>query len=93
MDLMDWLRKQVEQADADFLREAVNYLTGLLMDAEVSAMCGADYRERTEMRTNSRNGYRERAWDTRAGTIELKIAKMREGSPEQGSEIMWRTCL
>ena len=67
--------------------------TGLLMDAEVSAMCGADYRERTEMRTNSRNGYRERAWDTRAGTIELKIPKMREGSPEQGSEIMWRTCL
>lgn len=80
MDLMDWLRKQAEQADADFLREAVNYLAGLLMDAEVSAMCGADYRERTEMRTNSRNGYRERAWDTRAGTIELKIPKIREGS-------------
>ena len=80
MDLMDWLRKQAEQADGDFLREAVNYLAGLLMDAEVSATCGADYRERTEMRTNSRNGYRERAWDTRAGTIELQVPRLRTGS-------------
>lgn len=80
MDRMDWLRKQAEEADADFLREAVNYLAGLLMDAEVSAMCGADYRERTEMRTNSRNGYRERAWDTRAGTIELQVPRLRTGS-------------
>ncbi len=80
MDLMEWLRKQVEEADADFLREAVNYMVGQLMGAEVAAICGADYRERTDERTNKRNGYRERTWDTRAGTMELSIPKLREGS-------------
>jgi len=80
MDLMDWLRKQVEQADADFLREAVSFMVSSLMDAEVSAICGADYQERTAERTNKRNGYRERGWDTRAGTVELSIPKIRKGS-------------
>ena len=77
MDLMDWLRKQVEQADADFLREAVSFMVSSLMDAEVSAICGADYGERTAERTNKRNGYRERDWDTRAGTVELSIPRIR----------------
>lgn len=80
MDLMDWLRKQVEQADADFLREAVSFMVSSLMDAEVSAICGADYQERTAERTNKRNGYRERDWDTRAGTVELSIPRIRKGS-------------
>lgn len=80
MDLMEWLRKQVEQADTDFLREAVSMMVGMLMDAEVSGICGADYMERSEKRTNSRNGYRNRQWDTRAGTVELSIPKLRTGS-------------
>lgn len=80
MDLMDWLRKQVEEADADFLREAVSFMVSSLMDAEVSAICGADYQERAAERTNKRNGYRDRDWDTRAGTIELSIPKVRKGS-------------
>lgn len=80
MDLMDWLRKQVEQADADFLREAVSFMVSSLMDAEVSAICGSDYQERTAERTNKRNGYRERDWDTRAGTVELSIPRIRKGS-------------
>ena len=80
MDLMDWLRKQVEQADPDFLREAVSFMVSSLMDAEVSAICGADFRDRTDERTNKRNGYRERLWDTRAGTVELSIPKLRTGS-------------
>jgi putative transposase len=80
MNLMDWLRNEVEQADADFLREAVRFMVGQLMGAEVASICGADYRERTDERTNKRNGYRERTWDTRAGTIDLQIPKIREGS-------------
>jgi len=80
MDLMDWLRKQVAEADADFLREAVDFMVSSLMDAEVSAICGADYGERTPERANKRNGYREREWDTRAGTVELSIPRIRKGS-------------
>jgi len=51
-----------------------------LMGAQADAICGADYGERSAERVNRRNGYRERAWDTRAGTIELAVPKLREGS-------------
>jgi putative transposase len=51
-----------------------------LMGAETDALCGAPYRERSPERVNIRNGYRERAWDTRVGTIELAIPKLRAGS-------------
>jgi transposase-like protein len=51
-----------------------------LMSAEADALCGAEYGERSEERTNSRNGYRTREWDTRAGTVELSIPKLRRGS-------------
>jgi putative transposase len=80
MDLMDWLGKQAENAEAGLLREMLSLIVHMLMDAETTAICGADYRERTDERANSRNGYRERALDTRAGTIELAIPKLRKGS-------------
>jgi transposase-like protein len=50
------------------------------MSAEASATCGAGYNERSEERTNSRNGYGRRPWDTRAGSIDLAVPKLREGS-------------
>jgi transposase-like protein len=50
------------------------------MSAEADGLCGAPYGERSEERTNSRNGYRNREWDTRAGTVELAIPKLRTGS-------------
>jgi putative transposase len=50
------------------------------MSAEADALCGAGYGERSVERTNSRNGYRQREWDTRAGTIDLAIPKLRSGS-------------
>ncbi|GIU95293.1 MAG: hypothetical protein KatS3mg012_1750 [Gaiellaceae bacterium] len=50
------------------------------MGAEADALCGAAYGERSPERVNIRNGYRERAWDTRVGTIELAIPKLRQGS-------------
>lgn len=69
--------KQVEQADADFLREAVSFMVSSLMDAEASAICG----ERTPERANKRNGYRERDWDTRVGTIRARHPKAPQGQP------------
>lgn len=80
MDLQAWLRKQLEEADSDLLREMVQTFSEALMDAEVDSICNATYGERTSARTNSRNGHRTRTWDTRAGTIELPIPKLRAGS-------------
>ena len=80
MEINDWLRKQIEQASPDLLREMVREFAQALMGAEVDAICGADYGERSPERVNIRNGYRERRWDTRVGTIELPIPKLRQGS-------------
>jgi len=80
MDALGWLRKQVESADTDLLREMVKVFCEGLMGAEADALCGADYGERSPQRVNRRNGYRERPWDTRAGTIALEVPKLREGS-------------
>ena len=62
------------------LREMIRGLAQRMMDAEVEVRCGAGYGEVTPGRVNSRNGYRIREWDTRAGTIELAIPKLRAGS-------------
>jgi putative transposase len=75
-----WHGKQFEQADMDLLREMVRPPCERVMSEEVDAICGAPYGERTEERTNRRNGHRSRAWDTRTGTISLEIPKLREGS-------------
>ena len=80
MDLQSWLRKQLEQASPDLLRAMVQDFAEALMGAEADALCGAPYGKRSSERVNIRNGYRERAWDTRAGTIELAIPKLRAGS-------------
>ncbi len=80
MDLLVWLRKQLEDADADLLREMVRTFAETLMGAEADALCGAGYRERSGERVNRRNGYRVRRWDTRVGSIDLRIPKLREGS-------------
>jgi transposase-like protein len=80
MDALSWLRKQLESADTDLLREMVKVFCERLMGAEVNAICGAPYGERSPERVNRRNGYRERAWDTRAGTIALAVPKLREGT-------------
>ena len=66
--------------DTDFLKDLIEDATRRLMDIEVSAVCGASHGERTPLRENQRNGYRERAWETRAGTIGLQIPKLRKGS-------------
>jgi transposase-like protein len=80
MDVSGWLRKQLEETSPDLLRVMVKDFAEALMSADADAVCGAGYGERTRERVNRRNGYRERDWDTRVGTVELAVPKLREGS-------------
>jgi putative transposase len=67
-------------ADADLLREMIQFVAQRMMEMDVEGLCAAGYGERSAERANSRNGYRERAWETRAGSVGLKIPKLRQGS-------------
>jgi putative transposase len=69
-----------KSADADFLREMIGFAAQRLMDLEVGSLTGAGYGEKSSDRLAQRNGYRERDWETRAGTVELRIPKLRTGS-------------
>jgi len=80
IDAIEWLRKQIEETAPDPLKTMLTEMVSLLMSAEVEAVCGAGYGERSGERVNSRNGYRARPWDTRVGTIDLQIPKLRQGS-------------
>ena len=75
------LSELLEKAGADdIVREMVGFVAQRLMELDVENHCGASHGERTEARTNSRNGYRDRDWDTRAGAVALRIPKLRQGS-------------
>jgi transposase-like protein len=81
MALLETLRKVTAEADLDFLREGVRVLADAVMEAEVSELTGLAKGERDpDRRLTSRNGYRDRRWDTRVGTIELAIPRVRDGS-------------
>ncbi|MCL6597486.1 MAG: transposase [Alicyclobacillus macrosporangiidus] len=87
-----------KKGDVDFLREGLEVLAEAVMDAEVSQLIGAQRFERTPERKNYRNGYRTQEWDTRLGTIELNIPKLRKGSyfpsllePRQRLWIWWKS--
>jgi transposase-like protein len=81
MNPLAWLRKRLDdEGGSDLIREMVKAFAEALMSAEADALCGAAYGERSEERTNRRNGYRSRTFDTRAGTIEVDIPKLRRGS-------------
>jgi transposase-like protein len=74
------IRKQLEEAEPDVLRELLHDVVDRIMGAEVDGIAGAGHGERTPERTNRRNGYRGRRFDTRLGTIDLRIPKLRSGS-------------
>ena len=82
IDAAGWLRNYLEadDGDQDLARDMLAAFVQALMSAEASMQCGAAYNERSDERTNSRNGYRHRDWDTRVGTIDLAVPKLREGS-------------
>jgi transposase-like protein len=82
VDAAAWLRNHLEgeHGDSDLARAMLQAFAEALMSAEASMQCQAAYGERSEERVNSRNGYRDRRWDTRVGTIELAVPKLREGS-------------
>jgi len=80
MDALVWLRKQLETDGNDLLREMVRSFAEELMGAEADVVCGAEYGQVSPQRVNRRNGYRSRRWDTRVGSIDLRIPKLRAGS-------------
>jgi len=80
IDLPAVLAERLTTAHPDVLRELLSTFIHALMGAEADALCGAGYGERSSERTNSRNGYRQRRFDTRAGTLDLAIPKLRQGS-------------
>jgi transposase-like protein len=86
IDAAAWLSKYLLSADGDqdLARAMLGAFAEAVMSAQASMQCNAAYGERTEERENSRNGYRQRPWDTRVGTIELSVPKLRRGvySPE-----------
>jgi putative transposase len=67
-------------ADADLLKQMIQYVAQRIMEMDAESLCAAAYGERSPERLNSRNGYRERLWETRAGSVDLKIPKLRKGS-------------
>jgi transposase-like protein len=73
-------RVSKKASDATFLRDMIGFAAERLMALETETLCGAAPAERSADRINHRNGYRDRDWQTRAGTVELRIPKLRRGS-------------
>lgn len=80
MEAVESFRKQLDDAGVDVVREMVKVFAERLMAEEADVLCGAGYGERSEDRVNRRNGYRARTADTRVGTIDVQIPKLRESS-------------
>ena len=81
MAVLETVRKAIAEGDVDFLREGMKVLAQAVREPEVSDLTGLPKGERDpERRLTSRNGYRDRRWDTRLGTLELSIPRVRRGS-------------
>jgi hypothetical protein len=80
IDLPAWMTEQLSQAGPDLLRSMIQAFAEALRSADADAVCGAAFGLRSPDRMNTRNGYRRRGWDTRAGSIDLAVPKLREGA-------------
>jgi transposase-like protein len=80
IDPSTFLEEHLDQASPDLMRELLATFINALLSAQADSVCGAEYGARTSERTNRRNGYRHRDLDTRAGTIDVAIPKLREGT-------------
>ena len=86
IDPTDFLHEHLAQASPDLLRSLLSSMIDTLMSAEADAICGAAHGERSAQRVNQRNGYRHRDFDTRAGTLDVAIPKLRTGTYFPDSE-------
>jgi putative transposase len=80
MDAMETASNVIKMSHSSMLLQTLVRALTTVMDGEASALCGAAYGERSDERSNSRNGYRERVLETRMGTVDLQIPKLRQGS-------------
>jgi putative transposase len=80
IEVTELLEQHLQGASPDLLRQMIASFANAMMSAQADQVCGAGWGERSDERVNRRNGYRAREWDTRAGTIELAVPKLREGS-------------
>lgn len=80
IDMSAWVEQHLGQASPDLLRSMIRTFAEAMMSAEADAVCGAAYGAVSEDRVNRRNGYRDRPWDTRVGTIDLAVPRLREGT-------------
>ncbi|CAB4769434.1 unannotated protein [freshwater metagenome] len=80
IDPAQFLNEQLSQASPDLMRHLLTTFVNALLSAQADAVCGAGYGERTPERVNSRNGYRHRDLDTRVGTLDVAVPKLRTGS-------------
>ena len=80
IDPAQFLNEQLSQASPDLMRDLLTTFVNALLSAQADAVCGAGYGERTPERVNSRNGYRHRDLDTRVGTLDVAVPKLRTGS-------------
>ena len=80
IDPARFLNEQLSQASPDLMRDLLTTFVNALLSAQADAVCGAGYGERSSERVNSRNGYRHRDLDTRVGTLDVAVPKLRTGS-------------
>lgn len=80
INLARFLQEHLEQASPDLMRQMLTTFINALMSAEADTVCGAEYGRASDARVNSHNGYRAREFDTRTGTIDVAIPKLRQGS-------------
>lgn len=89
MDPIAVIRKHLEVAEPDLLRELLHDVVDRIMAADVDALTGAAHGARTPERVNQRNGYRGRRFDTRLGTLDLRIPKLRSGTYYGVAPVSW----